>query len=675
MSFMGAFNRLVGLVKVKEENNVIQIIGIRTEDLKEDVENLWRSSKFTTNMFEMSGTGDGKFHSWFGVELLYVIKKLIETPHTKTSKSHLKSLANGLMENTWLSNLNKPQPKHLNLAGLNNLTLQMKDHQNMFYERYDQRRGQYGLKGYLLSAAPGGGKTITSIGIAECNGSDTVVVVCPKKAVYEAWEKELKSKFHQIPTYWIADRGGPVPANCRYFIFHNDRLEMAGNMVHEFKGKCTLIIDESHNFSELRSDRTQRLLNLAEKMNLVDTILLSGTPIKAIPIEAIPLFRLIDPRFTPTVEAAFRRIYKGNNLLAGDILAHRMGLMTFVVPKKYFMSDEPVYHDVPITMPNSHRFTLDSISKETKDFIAERKDYYKKHRKEFDSTYRKCMEFYDKHVKRTPAIEQDYHRYTSVVARFERFGFNPELDSEDSQFANKFERIQIIPFLPPMLKQPFRDAKSVVKYVDLKIRGEALGRVVGAYRNECNLAMIPYVPFKEWIDKAEKKTLIFTSNVAVVDAVEVQCRKLGYHPKKVYASTNHMLPEIIKSYDNDPNCNPLIATFDSLSEAVPVTTASTIIMLNTPFRVHEYTQAVARAHRLGQDTTVSIVNIHLDTGGIPNIHGRSSEIMEWSKKQVNSMMGFDSTAEITMESYDDVLELETVEVGFAYGRTKKHYGW
>ena len=152
MSFMGAFNRLVGLVKVKEENNVIQIIGIRTEDLKEDVENLWRSSKFTTNMFEMSGTGDGKFHSWFGVELLYVIKKLIETPHTKTSKSHLKSLANGLMENTWLSNLNKPQPKHLNLAGLNNLTLQMKDHQNMFYERYDQRRGQYGLKGYLLSA-------------------------------------------------------------------------------------------------------------------------------------------------------------------------------------------------------------------------------------------------------------------------------------------------------------------------------------------------------------------------------------------------------------------------------------------------------------------------------------------------------------------------------------------
>ena len=162
--------------------------------------------------------------------------------------------------------------------------------------------------------------------------------------------------------------------------------------------------------------------------------------------------------------------------------------------------------------------------------------------------------------------------------------------------------------------------------------------------------------------------------MAVVDAVEVQCRKLGYHPKKVYASTNHMLPEIIKSYDNDPNCNPLIATFDSLSEAVPVTTASTIIMLNTPFRVHEYTQAVARAHRLGQDTTVSIVNIHLDTGGIPSIHGRSSEIMEWSKKQVNSMMGFDSTAEITMESYDDVLELETVEVGFAYGRTKNTTG-
>lgn len=675
MSFMGALNRLVGLVKVKEENNIIQIIGIKNEDLKQDVENVWKSSKFTANMFEMSGTGDGKFHAWFGVELLYVIKKLIETPHTKTSKSHLKSLANGLMEDTWLRNLNQPQPKHLDLNGLNKLTVTMKDHQNMFYQRYDQRRGQYGLKGYLLSAAPGGGKTITSIGIAECNGSDTVVVICPKKAVYEAWEKELKSKFHQPPAYWIADRGGPVPENCRYFIIHNDRLDQALGMVNEFRGKCTLIIDESHNFAELRSDRTQRLLQLASRMRLVDTILLSGTPIKAIPIEAIPLFRLIDPRFTSVVEEAFRRIYKGNNLLAGDILAHRMGLMTFVVPKKYFMSDEPVYHDVKVKMPGSHKFTLENIAKEMRQFIAERTEYYKTHKKTFENVYEQNMAFYDQHVKRSPQVEQDYDRYRAIVKRFARFGFDPEADAPDSQFANRFERVEIIPHLPPAQKQPFRDAKSVVKYVHLKIRGEALGRVIGAYRNECNLAMVPYVPFKEWIDKAEKKTLIFTSTVAVVDAVEEQCRKLGYHPKKVYAATNHMLPEIIKQYDKDPNCNPLIATFDSLSEAVPVTSASTIIMLNTPFRVHEYTQAVARAHRLGQDTTVSIVNIHLDTDGQDNIHGRSNEIMEWSKKQVNAMMGFDSTAEITMESLEDVFHLEQPEVVFAHSRTKKRYDW
>ncbi len=102
--------------------------------------------------------------------------------------------------------------------------------------------------------------------------------------------------------------------------------------------------------------------------------------------------------------------------------------------------------------------------------------------------------------------------------------------------------------------------------------------------------------------------------------------------------------------------------------------ANTIIMINLPFRSYIKEQAIARINRLKQDTQTYIFEVSLDTGDKPNLSTRTIDILEWSKKQVKSIMGDDggvnwddisdgsssndssTTITISNESYDIVIK-------------------
>lgn len=436
-----------------------------------------------------------------------------------------------------------------------------------------------------------------------------------------------------------------VPSGM-FYVRYNNKISVTGN--------C-------HNFNDPKSQRTQKFIDLCNMMTNSIVVELSGTPMKALGNEAIPLFRAIDPLFTPQCAEKFKKIFGKDAKKATEILTNRLGIVMYKAVKPADKVSHPIEHIVKIQVPNAERFTLPYIKDEMEKFIKERMKYYKDNKRMFNIQYETGMDYFKENVlpKMTQKVANDLLVYEEYIDEFRAFGYDQYSSPPKALFCNHYEKTYIEPNLPNELRKQFRNAKSVVKYVDLKIRGECLGTVLSRARTDCNKALLEHIDFPSMIDNAEKKTLIFTSYVEVVKDCHDLLSKIGYKPIMVFAETNHLLPKIVKSFGEDENINPLIATYQSLSTAVPLVMANCVILLNSPFRIHEKEQTIARANRLGQDKTVHVYNILLDTGSVPNISTRSNDIMEWSKEQVNALMGFQNDINVGLEDvteeniYDD----------------------
>jgi len=227
---------------------------------------------------------------------------------------------------------------------------------------------------------------------------------------------------------------------------------------------------------------------------------------------------------------------------------------------------------------------------------------------------------------------------------------------------NQYEKKFIEPALPREWIKDFRDVKSVIKYTQLKIQGECLGRVLGAKRIECHVAMVPYIDWVELTESTEKKAIVFTSFVEALETTDKVCKERGLKPIVVYGQTSNDLTKIIDQFDKDPKIDPLIATYQSLSTAVRLTMANVMILLNSPFRSYILEQAISRIHRKGQDTQTYVYQCVLDTGDKPNISTRSNDILKWSAEQVEKIMGFKAPFDLngSVESNETINELKDV---------------
>lgn len=499
--------------------------------------------------------------------------------------------------------------------------------------------------------------TISGISVAETTECDATIVIAPNNAVDNVWAKTLEELMTVKTPYWVSKHRDkvPVPKGCKYFIYHYEDLPVALAMVTRgmIKGKICVILDESHNFNDPTSQRTQRFEMLCKATGSTNIVYSSGTPIKAMGADTVPLLRVLDPLFTPDVEARFKKIYGKNAAKANELLSNRLGIISYKVPKSEFMPDKPIEHPMPVKIKNGEHFTLAAIKERMVKFINERMAFYKKNAKQYEKDYHECIKIARPSF--TPDQKKEFGEYERIVARFRKQGFDSYSDGPDAKRCNIFEKEAIMANLASPDRKRFKEAKSVYKYVDLKIRGECLGLVLGRERIAANVELAKALNYREIIDSAQKKVIFFSSHTEVVSEAVRQTHKLGYHPLMVTAETNKDLKQIVSRFDSDPKANPLVATYQSLSTAVPLTMANVVVAMNSPFRAHEMEQAIARAYRLGQDAVVEVYFCSIDTGDQPNISTRSADIMEWSKAQVDQIMGFESREDITL---DDVASLE-----------------
>ena len=648
-----AFNRLTGFADVEQRGNVIIISGVSASTLSRDMKYIWNTSKIASSMFIKATWSEIRIPTFFALEFQYILRKLIDSRGLYTSKRILKNVVEALETQTWIANISAPQRPWLDREKLKEIIYpKLLPHQAEFLDIYESTRKRYGLKGMLLAAAPGAGKSISGCSIALTTNATKVIIVSPMNAIHKVWQKTLNTEFHvpQHP-YIYKDNPNQLQPQKKWHIFHYEALEKAVELAKLFRNeKVCIIIDECHNFNEIKSMRTQRLLDLGTVSGSEDILWMSGTPVKALGFETIPLLKSIDPLFDLPTENAFRKMFDKDAKRTLDILAHRLGLVSHTVPKTEFMSEQPIYETIKVKMPNSDKYTLPELSKVMADFIDQRNAYYRDNKAKYQAIYNQCIEIHRQTLK-TPQQVAAFKEYQHAVQFLVRNGFDNKRDAELAVLTNKYEKNVIHPSLPQELRKPFANAKSVIKYVELKVRGECLGRILTKERIQCHVDMLSFIDFKSLINGVKKKTLVFTNYVAVVEKCTNILASQGFKPLAVHADTNSELNSIISRFDKDPEINPLVATYDSLSTAVPLTMANGIIFLNNPWRSYIKDQAIARAWRVGQDSQVYGFDIILDTGSVPNISSRSLDIMQWSKDQVDRIMGMNSGVEVSIEHY------------------------
>ena len=386
-----------------------------------------------------------------------------------------------------------------------------------------------------------------------------------------------------------------------------------------------------------------------------DIVFMSGTPFKAMGRELLPFLMATDPLFNGKTLEGFTKIVAASSWEARQIVAARIGRTIFRVEKTTVVNNQVNEFIVKVKVQGGERFTIPAIQKGMKDFISERTAYYKKNSDALIAEYHRIIAVFAK-TKEAQRDERGFEEYKRLANLVRNTRNLMDIPSEIA-LTNHYEKTLIIPTLSYADKVSFRNVKSVYKYLPLKIRGEALGRILGAERVNCNVAImknidngvihseieefnnIPWT-MKDIFAASNSKVVMFSDFIEVLDTAKQVLTKQGFKPELVYGETNKDLSSIVKRFGEDPKVNPIVATFKSLSTAVPLIMADTCVLLNAPFRSHIRKQTVARVDRLGQKFPVKVYTYQLDTGEMSNISTRSNDIMEWSQRMVDELLGY-----------------------------------
>lgn len=665
MFFKGVF----GIIDVKENAQQIEITGLSSGALSNLLEKVWKTSVITKYFFNKFGRSGIAFPKFFAVEFLYIIDRLLTDKKARgVPYKSLRQVKKLLLEKTYLKHTQEGAKlsTRLNENQLKLFKLKPLQHQLDFLNEYGKKVEQYSLNGYLLFGTVGSGKTITTLMLSEMTESKYTIVICPKIVLHKAWASDINKAYIRPPKYWMSDSGLAIKGDEKILLCHYEYMPKLIPQLKYLKGDVTIILDECHNLNDPKSQRTQLFWDICRLTKSRNIIPMSGTPIKAMGSELMSVLTSIDPLFTADVRERFIKIFGTTNKKANDIVAHRLGIITYRMENKALTLNEPILENINIQIPEGNEFTLKEIARKMMVFTEERKEYYKRHMSAFEDVFSKGLtDALENNKQGTEAIKRYKDTLVPKVSRAQ----GSYIVKDEVAECKRIENQEIIPYLKSISKKEFVEAATVVKYVTLKIQGECLGRVVGRARIDAHVAMTKAVPFLDIIDQAEKKTVVFTTFVEVVEEANRICRELRLNPVSVYAKFATQTNTIITEFDRNPSADPLIATFASLSTGVPLVMANTIIMINTPFRPYIQEQAIGRVHRIGQDVQTKIYTCILDTGEEPNISSRGIDIIAWAQENVETITGVkspyslkndESGLSVSNEDYDIEIPMDKV---------------
>lgn len=649
---MGIFSgvaRIFGQVACKvDDKGVVIVTGIPAKTITLAMAKWLRSSNIDQHMFVTVKSNYFAFYSFYALEVRNILERLVDDPKsTYRNKRILRKIITCLEENTWLKQETATDVKPMiDLSLLSRLKWVPKPHQLEALKVFGDVVPRYGLKGFYIAAQPGTGKTFYDIALATVlipqSLAQVKIVISPKNAIENVWARTIRDCFKKPPKDWVSNIKGDPPLGREYYVFHYEAMDRAVTLCEKLTKKNInyfVIIDEAHNFNSLTSSRTNRLVDICKHAEGPYSIWASGSPIKALGSEIIPILRCVDPLFNKYVEPGFKKIFGGINKRANEIVNRRFGLVSHKIPSTVVAEiPKPTPIRVMVKIPNPTTFYTENVKEDVRAYIKERVKYYKSNLDEYKEKFDQCIN-YHRHMLSTVEERQQFADYERDLTLVRKHPNNIRAYMDVLGRLNKYEKDVLIPSLTPELRKQFDEVKTVIKALALKVSGEAIGQIYTKRKAECSAALAKYANIESIIDKGLAKTLIFSNWTTPLEEAEKALIKLGYKPAHVYGKDTKNVGSIVDKFHTDPDINPLFATYQALSTAVPVTAANQVVLLDYPYREYIYSQSIARAARIGQKHPVFVYELALDTGDIPNVSTRGIDICEFSREQVSEILG------------------------------------
>jgi len=612
----------------------------------------------------------------FGLlELEYILSNILEDETLVNDLGiaviTIEDLLSYLRTNTWIAGRYQKIKSPINYKLIKKeMKFSILPSQKPAFEKYEEIKAMAGLRGAMIDAAPGAGKTFMSLALSVGLEYDTTIIIAPRQTLEEVWVKSVTETLFKKPqSYIVLDKKHKNVKGKRFIIFHYEFLEKVvedKDLLKQLRRlKPNVIVDEFHNFNNIKSKRTENLIKFINELKVNDVILLTGTPIKMDYKELVPLLYVLDTKF-PSAITFFYDIYKtyDNSLL--NMLKYRFGLYRRRIEKDTSNIPPLTVTEYKVKLKKYDKYLVENIQK---DMMEYREKRYQELMLDYNKYYKEFLSILDR-VKKI-LVKKKVFSKTEVEIKFKQYlltvdeifklveGNKFQLAIGLIREANEFESEYIEKYLEGDTLKRFREIKSIIKYPKLKALGEALGKILLARRIECYTDLAKNINYKEIIDSADKKTVIFSNYIVTCEAAKETVMKQKYFPVTVYGEHTKYLDESVRKFmDLKSKYNPLIATYKSLSTGVPLIAANTMICLDLPFRMYIFDQTVSRIYRLGQDKRTFVFIVKLDTGNVPNITQRDLYILNVSKMRVELITDNEFSYEIPEEVMETEEEIE-----------------
>jgi len=517
--------------------------------------------------------------------------------------------------------------------------------QKPVYENYINIRNTNMSRGMLLDGPVGIGKTYMSLSIALALKSEVTLIVAPLATIDKVWSNSLSGDgvlFNNPQSHYIVGSDTDYRGE-KYVLCHYENIGKIMDLYSKYNINFTmLIVDEIHNFTDMKSNRTKLLIDITDKIPFKDTLPMSGTPIKAGYKDLVAILKIVYSDFSTTVMNRYIKLYRGSSWLMKEVLKDKYRGVSTVLKKTDMKIPPLTTTNVKIKIKNGGKYTLAAIRRRLIDYVETRQreldDNYDTYSEQYTRLYTKAKDI----LLETGKVSVDKFKwYERTVKLIVGAHNNNSLMSvaNDIREVNVFEKTYIISVLNSTDSNIFKDVKSIYKYSSLKVRGEALANVVMRSRIDCYSEMATAADILEFVNSTTNKTIIFSNYTDVCESVRQSCLSRKLKPITVYGDTSKDLNKNVNIFSSVSNINPLIATYKSLSTGVPLIAANVVVLFGLPHRQYIFEQAIGRAWRTGQTLPVSVYITELNTGDDPNITDRDVDIIDFFRNEVSAITG------------------------------------